>query len=241
MLKPSPWLFYLTSRYIKRRLPSIRHDDPTQHHKNQAYSARTTKSAQSPIPTPIPFMMDLLSLHSILLFVSAGLAADAQVAWRLEHDTKASALVAVDTNGTVIAETCGSTIYAKHPIDFSNVDEINGSGNFTIGNATYMVHSNPDWSGGPACSRVFNPQYTLVQCSGVSWDAADAIGDKSRDCFAESPTNGELQFPQNRTLNDGSQMHERGWWDDFKNNVREGFSTTELELVGDGKCSPTNP
>ncbi|KLO95439.1 uncharacterized protein LW93_7979 [Fusarium fujikuroi] len=178
--------------------------------------------------------MNLLSLHSILLFVSACLAADAQVAWRLEHDTKASALVAVDTNGTVIAETCGSTIYGKYPIDFSNVDGIDGSGNFTVGNITYMVHSNPDWSGGPACSRVFNPQYTLVQCSGVSWDAADAIGDKPRDCFAESPTNGELQFLENRTLNDTSQMHKRDWWDDFKNDVREGFSTTERELVGDG-------
>lgn len=186
-------------------------------------------------------MMNLLSLHSILLFVSACLAADAQVTWRLKHDTKASTLVAVDTNGTVIAETCGSTIYAKHLIDFSDVDEIDGSGNFTVGNATYIVHSNPDWSGGPACSRVFNPRYTLVQCLGVSWDAADAIGDKPRDCFADSPTNGELQFRQNRTLNDTSQIHKRGWWGDFKNKMRDAFSTSVTELVGDGKCSPTIP
>ncbi|CVK91855.1 uncharacterized protein FMAN_06946 [Fusarium mangiferae] len=178
--------------------------------------------------------MNLISFHSILLFVSACLAADAQVAWRLERNTKVSSLVARDTNGTVIAETCSSTIYAKHPIDFSNVDEIDGSGNFTVGNATYMVHSNPDWSGGPACSRTFNPQYILVLCSGVSWDAADAVGDKPRACFTESPTNGELQFLQNKTLNDASQMHKRGWWDKFKNKMRDAFSTTERELDGDG-------
>ncbi|KAG5747388.1 hypothetical protein H9Q70_009931 [Fusarium xylarioides] len=173
-------------------------------------------------------------LHSIVIFTSACLAADVQVTWRHEHDTKASALVAVHTNGTVIAETCGSIIHSKHPIDFSNVDGKDGSGSFTVGNTTYRVHSNPESSGGPACSRVFNPKYTLVQCSGVNWDASDAIGDKPRDCFAESYTDGELQFLHNGVLNETSQMHKRGWWDKFKENMRDGFSSSRKELVGDG-------
>ncbi|KAF5668797.1 hypothetical protein FDENT_11728 [Fusarium denticulatum] len=145
------------------------------------------------------------SLHSILLFVSACLAADVQVAWRLEHETKTSALVAVDTNGTVIAETCGSIIHARDPIDFSHLDENDGSGNFFIGNATYMVHGNPEWSGGPSCSRIFNPDHTLVHCSGIWWDALDAISDEPRDCFAKAPTDGELTYLQNRALDETSQ------------------------------------
>ncbi|PNP78674.1 hypothetical protein FNYG_08020 [Fusarium nygamai] len=173
-------------------------------------------------------------LNSILLFVSACLAADVQVAWRLEHETKTSALVAVDTNGTVIAETCGSIIHARDPIDFSYLDENDGSGNFFIGNATYMVHSNPEWSGGPACSRIFNPDHTLVQCSGISWDALDAIGDEPRDCFAKAATDGELMDLQSRELDETSQMHKRGWWKKFKDKMRKAFSRTRLELIGDG-------
>ncbi|KAF5579861.1 hypothetical protein FPCIR_10926 [Fusarium pseudocircinatum] len=174
------------------------------------------------------------SLQSILLFVSACLAADVQVAWRLEHETKTSALVAVDTNGTVIAETCGSIIHARDPIDFSHLDENDGTGNFFIGNATYMVHRNPEWSGGPSCSRIFNPDHTIVQCSGIWWDALDAISDEPKDCFAKAPTEGELMYLQSRELDETSQVHKRGWWKNFKNKMRKGFSQTRLELVGDG-------
>ncbi|EWG41254.1 hypothetical protein FVEG_03396 [Fusarium verticillioides 7600] len=179
-------------------------------------------------------MINTLSLQSILFFVSACLATDVHVAWRLEHETKASALVAVDTNGTVIAETCGSIIHARDPIDFSYLDENDGSGKFFIGNATYMVHSNPLWSGGPACSRTFNRHHTLVQCSGISWDALGAIVDEPRDCFAKAPTDGELMDLQSRELDETGQMQKRGWWQKFKEHARQGAARTRLELVGDG-------
>ncbi|KAF5637625.1 uncharacterized protein FTJAE_5482 [Fusarium tjaetaba] len=163
-------------------------------------------------------MINMRSSHSILLFVSACLAADVNVAWRLDHETKTSALLAVDTNGTVIAGTCGNIINARDPIDFSYLDESDGSGKFFIGNASYLVHSNPVFSGGPVCSRTYNPDHTLVHCSGISWDAVDAIGDEPRDCFAKAPTDGELMDLQSRELDKTSQMHKR----------------VRLELVGDG-------
>ncbi|KAF9761351.1 hypothetical protein IL306_003848 [Fusarium sp. DS 682] len=147
------------------------------------------------------------SLNSILLFLSTALAADVQVVWRLEKDTKASSVSALGSHGTVIAETCGSILHAKYPIDFSDVND-NGSGNFTVGDASYMIHSKPEWSGGPACSRVFNPQYTLVQCSGVSWDSADVVKDKANGCLSDSSTDGELWSLQKRSLS--HEMHTRG-------------------------------
>jgi hypothetical protein len=181
-------------------------------------------------------MINMRSLQSILLFVSACLAAELNVAWRLEHETKTSALVAVDTNGTVLAGTCGSIIHARDPIDFSYLDENDGSGKFFIGNASYLVHSNPVFSGGPACSRTFNPDHVVVQCSGISWDALDAIVDEPRDCFAKAPTDGELMDLQSDELDETGQMQKRGWWQKFKEKARKGAASTRLELVGDGKC-----
>ncbi|KAF5689054.1 hypothetical protein FDENT_4556 [Fusarium denticulatum] len=146
-------------------------------------------------------------LTPLLLFLSTALAADVQVTWRLEKDTKASSVSAVGSDGKVIAEACGSSIHSKYPIDFSDVDDT-GSGNFTVGDATYLIRSLPEWSGGPACSRIFNPQYTLVQCSNVTWDSVYVVEDKADSCFSDSSTDGELQSLQRRSLS--HEMHSRG-------------------------------
>ncbi|KAF5249676.1 hypothetical protein FANTH_4984 [Fusarium anthophilum] len=170
------------------------------------------------------------SLTSILLFLSTALAADVQVTWRLEKDTKASSVSAMGSNGKVIAETCGSIIHAKYPIDFSDVDDT-GSGNFTVGDASYLVHSLPEWSGGPVCSRIFNPQYTLVQCSNVTWDSTDVVKDKANGCFSDSSTDGELQSLQRRSLS--HEMHSRGAELEKRQTACAGWFTRTV-LVGDG-------
>ncbi|KAF5628128.1 uncharacterized protein FTJAE_9003 [Fusarium tjaetaba] len=170
------------------------------------------------------------SLTSILLFLSTALAADVQVTWRLEKDTKASSVSAMGSDGKVIAEACGSIIHAKYPIDFSDVDDT-GSGNFTVGDASYLVHSLPQWSGGPACSRIFSPQYTLIQCSNVTWDSTDVVKDKADGCFADSSTDGELQSLQRRSLS--HEMHSRGTELEKRQTFCSGWFT-RTTLVGDG-------
>ncbi|RBA17472.1 hypothetical protein FPRO05_02196 [Fusarium proliferatum] len=170
------------------------------------------------------------SLTSILLFLSTALAADVQVTWRLEKDTKASSVSATGSDGKVIAEACGSIIHAKYPIDFSDIDDT-GSGNFTVGDASYLVHSLPEWSGGPACSRIFNPQYTLVQCSNVTWDSTDVVKDKADACFSDSTTDGELQSLQRRSLS--HEMHSPGAELEKRQTFCSGWFT-RTRLVGDG-------
>ncbi|KAJ4127885.1 hypothetical protein NW768_008165 [Fusarium equiseti] len=167
----------------------------------------------------------------IAIFYSIqALAADIQVVWRLEKETNASSLSAVSDKGTVIAETCGSIIHAKHSIDFSDVDG-SGTGNFSIGDASFMVHSKPEWSGGPVCSRVFNPQYTLVQCSGVDWDSKDVARSKNKDCFSSGSADRELQSLQSRSQI--HEMHSRGVGLKERQYQCSGWST-KVELVGDG-------
>ncbi|KAG5749067.1 hypothetical protein H9Q69_011457 [Fusarium xylarioides] len=171
------------------------------------------------------------SLTTILLFLSTALAADIQVTWRLEKDTKASSVTAVGSDRKVIAEACGSIIHAKYPIDFFDVDDT-GSGNFTVGDASYLVYSLSGWSGGPACSRISNPQYTLIQCSNVTWDSTDiVVKDKKDSCFSDSTTDGELQSLQRRSLS--HEMHSRGAELEKRQTFCSGWFT-RTTLVGDG-------
>lgn len=167
-------------------------------------------------------------MHSILpiflLFTNA-LAAKVNVVWRLEKDTNASSLSVYGSKKSLIAETCGSILHAHDTIDFSDVNEA-GFGNFTVGDASYLVHSKAEWSGGPECSRVFNPGYALVQCSGVNWNPKDLVKSDAKKCFEGSETNGELQSLQRRSEPQDSELEARQYqcssW------------ITRTDLVGDG-------
>ncbi|KAH7263798.1 hypothetical protein BKA59DRAFT_490108 [Fusarium tricinctum] len=148
------------------------------------------------------------SILPIFLLFTNTLAAKVQVVWRLEKDTNASSLSVYDSKRSLIAETCGSILHARDTIDFSDVNEA-GFGNFTVGDASYLVHSKADWSGGPECSRVFNPGYALVQCSGVDWDPKDLVESDATKCFEGSQTNGELQSLQKRSEPQDSELEAR--------------------------------
>ncbi|KAF5011964.1 hypothetical protein FDECE_1970 [Fusarium decemcellulare] len=168
--------------------------------------------------------------HLITLFLTTALAADVQLVWRLEKDTGATSLTAYSKKGDVIAETCGSIIHAKNAIDFSDLDE-NGRGNFTVGDSRYLVHSKPEHSGGPQCSKVFNPEYALVQCSGVSWEAKDVVESKATECFQSEGTHGAMKSIQRRTQ--GHEMHARSAELEERQYQCSGW-TTSTTLVGNG-------
>ncbi|KAF5675860.1 hypothetical protein FCIRC_7232 [Fusarium circinatum] len=131
------------------------------------------------------------SLTSITLFLSTALAADIQV----------------------IAEACGSIIHAKYPIDFSDVDDT-GSGNFTVGDASYLIHSVPEWS--------------VLKCFS---DSTDVVTDKADGCFSDSTTDGELQSLQRRSLS--HEMHSRGAELEKRQTACAGWFTRTV-LVGAG-------
>ncbi|KAF9776795.1 hypothetical protein IL306_004960 [Fusarium sp. DS 682] len=124
-------------------------------------------------------------LYGAFLFLPTAWATEVRIVWRLEKETNSTSLSAYSTNGTLIAETCNRTLGAKDSISFSEVDD-DGSGNFTVGNASFLVHSKPEASGGPTCSRAFNSAYTLVQCSGLDWNPEGVVGNKTTDCFSRS-------------------------------------------------------
>jgi hypothetical protein len=84
-------------------------------------------------------------------------------------------LLSVFDGSELVAQTCASIIAGTpHSIDFSDLDD-NGSGNFSIGDAMYLAHSNPEYSQGPICTKTYNADVAVVECSDVNWTpSADA-------------------------------------------------------------------
>ncbi|RGP72908.1 hypothetical protein FLONG3_6546 [Fusarium longipes] len=108
---------------------------------------------------------------TILLGLMASIvSADIQVIWQHAKASGQTAL-SVYNSSTLIAQSCSSFIDGSHNIDFSDVDE-NGFGNFTVGTKHYLVHSKSEYSGGPVCIKKYNPDATVVECSGLDWKSS---------------------------------------------------------------------
>ncbi|KAF7557609.1 hypothetical protein G7Z17_g542 [Cylindrodendrum hubeiense] len=124
-------------------------------------------------------------LFALTSFITAVAAIDVQIAWRLEKSSNISALGVYNAEtGDLLAEACGSLIDADIPIDFSDVSD-DGYGNFTVGDESFLIHTNPDFSGGPECSKTFNPDHAIVQCSKITWSAEKFSKGDVSDCFED--------------------------------------------------------
>ncbi|KPM37924.1 hypothetical protein AK830_g8633 [Neonectria ditissima] len=147
-------------------------------------------------------MLPLLTLASLL---SAVAAVEVKVIWRHEKSTNRTSLSAYNREkGSLIAETCGSFLDGDSPIDFSNVDE-HGSGNFTVGDDTYKVHSKARHSGGPECSRSFNKDHAWLQCSGFEWDSTNATQGNNSYCFENSRSHTVFRTLEGRDKDHGEK------------------------------------
>lgn len=167
-------------------------------------------------------------------FGAANAAIDVQLVWRLEKDSGHSSVSALDLKkGTLLAGSCGSTLEADTPIDFSNVDK-DGNGNFTVGDANYRVHSKPEFSGGPSCSKTFNAKYSLVQCSGVKWPGTpDSAKGNATDCFKDEDSQATFHALEARGLS--HELHSAHRRDTHQNDERQFCSWyTTTNLVDDG-------
>jgi len=90
------------------------------------------------------------------------------------------------------AQSCSHTLttgpFEKAPLTF-DVNE-HGNGNITIGDKIYVVHDNPDLSGGIVCSSIVSEFETLINCEAP---VAESLKFRSlskrtlKDCFPEGP------------------------------------------------------
>ncbi|KAK7943714.1 uncharacterized protein PG986_012827 [Apiospora aurea] len=117
-------------------------------------------------------------LH-IVLFTAAAVASplleveqaasneEHQVTLQLIKDTNEVSISAWNNErSALVGHSCSKVLatgaFQSHPISFE-VD-LNGAGNVTIGDRSYLVHGEPDKSGGISCGRIHSQVEALVNC-----------------------------------------------------------------------------
>jgi hypothetical protein len=118
------------------------------------------------------------TLFALPAFAATALAGEVFVTWRHELSTGKTALEIQGTDKSVLAESCSSKIGS---LDFSDVDE-HGGGSFTVGDKKFAVLSQPE--DGPVCSRIYNGDIAVVECTGVDYDVPAGSATSAEDCFS---------------------------------------------------------
>lgn len=178
------------------------------------------------------------SLTPFLALVASATCADIKIFWQHAKSSSQTSLSVFD-GSELVAQTCSSIIAGTpHSIDFSDLDE-NGSGNFSIGDAKYLAHSNPEYSGGPICTKKYNADVAVVECSRVNWaPSADAAIEE--DCHEDENVRAAMRFftSSNREI-----AHESTGVARIKRRVssRQCQIETATSLIGDGKSPSRYP
>lgn len=100
------------------------------------------------------------------------------------HKADSNVTVKVLSGGNLVGQSCSSSVtgtsgsFEQLSIVF-DVDE-RGSGNLTVGDSTYRIHENANYSGGIVCGRMFNRAEAAVSCTvavpaDLSFDIAQCI------------------------------------------------------------------
>ncbi|EPE03598.1 hypothetical protein F503_01856 [Ophiostoma piceae UAMH 11346] len=135
-----------------------------------------------------------------LALVAVAAATDVKIAWRHDVDSEETSLGVFDAaTNTLLADTCGSILHTDVPIDFTNV-HINGTADlWTIGSQAHGIHSNPT-NGDPICTTKYNPQFTLVECTGVKWNTTHIPESlvTEKDCFSDAYMNHHFRRMEGR-------------------------------------------
>ncbi|KAH6664814.1 hypothetical protein F5X68DRAFT_265849 [Plectosphaerella plurivora] len=136
-------------------------------------------------------------LPYLLALAGAAAATEVTLTWAHDKGSGLSALLATKPGSSKsIAVSCSSILEGPSPVDFSQIDE-NGDGNFTVGAKSYLVHSEPSFSGGPSCVTVYDEIISLDQCKEVEWDidasASSGADDVVVDCFENEKVKGKLR------------------------------------------------
>jgi len=123
------------------------------------------------------------TLFAIPAFAASALAAEVFVTWRHEIPSGSTSLTIQSANKTVLAETCGSTIGS---LSFADVDA-HGGGHLTAGDAKFEIKSQPE-AGGPVCTRIYNGDIAVVECTGLDLDVPAGAATSAADCFKHEHT-----------------------------------------------------
>lgn len=135
-------------------------------------------------------------LTPFLALVASAACADIEVFWHHAKSSSQTSLSVFD-GSTLVARTCSSIIAGGTPqsLDFSDLDD-NGFGNFSVGDTKYLAHSNPEYSGGPICTKKYNADVAVVACSDVPWSpSADAAPiEIEENCHEDEDVRATIRF-----------------------------------------------
>ncbi|GAQ40516.1 hypothetical protein AtubIFM55763_001444 [Aspergillus tubingensis] len=126
-------------------------------------------------------MMKILkiSLTLFLALTAAALAAPspytqehkyARVTLQQQKITSEKQILVKDSStGDVLGTACSNALITRAFSDFGIVADVgpNGDGNITAGPSTFVVHEDPQYSGGITCYRMYNDYESFVVCDGV--------------------------------------------------------------------------
>jgi hypothetical protein len=97
-----------------------------------------------------------------------------------------------EDKSSIIGHSCSTKLYTgsfgANAVSFI-VDE-NGLGNVTIGAQSFIVHENPEISGGISCNRIHSPLESIVTCA-ITVPASLQVRSLNRrdlpECFSQGP------------------------------------------------------
>jgi hypothetical protein len=174
------------------------------------------------------------ALFALPAFVALAMAADVSVTWRHELSTGSTSLTIQSADKTVLAETCGSSIGS---LDFSLVDE-HGAGHLSVGDKKFSIQSQPQ--DGPVCTRIYNGDIAVVECTGIEFDNIPEGVSKSADCFLHEHVKAAFLSLKSRTADiENATAHEQPEMPAFHSRILGSrqttcFTTQDIEVVGDG-------
>lgn len=162
-----------------------------------AFKQKNHPSFSSPPTFSGPSSPIMLPSVHLLALVGAAAAAEVTLTWAHDKGSGLSALVATKAGASKpVALSCSSILEGASSVDFSHLDA-DGGGNFTIGDQSYLVHSDPSFSGGPRCVTVYDDVISFDQCTDVEWDvdASAAAGPEAAvvDCFENETIKDKLR------------------------------------------------
>ncbi|KAK4128848.1 hypothetical protein N657DRAFT_639356 [Parathielavia appendiculata] len=83
--------------------------------------------------------------------------------------TEASIAVQNADRSEILHYGCGTSLssgaFQKHPIAFNVDRDGNGAGNLNIGPNSYLIHEDPEFSGGISCARLHSNTEMIVTCA----------------------------------------------------------------------------
>jgi hypothetical protein len=133
------------------------------------------------------------ALFVIPAFAASVLAEEVFVTWRHELSSGKTALEIQGADKSVLAESCSSKIGS---LDFSNVDE-HGGGSFIVGDKKFEVMSQPE--NGPVCSRIYNGDIAVVECTGVDYAVPKGAATSAEDCFSHEDNKAAFRSLRSRS------------------------------------------